>query len=136
MGGPVQGAVPAARGAGGRSRQDRRGNSSVGRCHPLGADLLVLPESAVGPSGPGPAQRVVRLRGRSSQSLGFCHSFLKPTKEEHEGADAPCLTNKEFRRTMKRIGLIVAAAMLGTTGVASAGMAVHQFAASTSTSSA
>src|SRR5262245_17263736 len=33
---------------------------------------------------------------------------------------------------MKRIGLIVAAAMLGTTGVASAGIAVHQFTASSS----
>src|ERR1700752_4107032 len=36
---------------------------------------------------------------------------------------------------MNRIGLIVAAAMLGTTGVASAGIAVHQFSASTSASS-
>ena len=36
---------------------------------------------------------------------------------------------------MKRIGLVIAAAMLGTTGVASAGIAVHQFAASTSANS-
>ena len=28
---------------------------------------------------------------------------------------------------MKRIGLVIAAAMLGTTGIASAGMAAHQF---------
>ena len=36
---------------------------------------------------------------------------------------------------MKRIGLIIAAAMLGMSGVASAGIAVHQFAASTSANS-
>ncbi len=36
---------------------------------------------------------------------------------------------------MKRIGLVVAAAMLGSTGVASAGIAVHQFSLSSSTSS-
>jgi hypothetical protein len=42
------------------------------------------------------------------------------------------LSTKEFHRTMKRIGLVIAAAMLGTTGVASAGMAVHQFSVSSS----
>jgi hypothetical protein len=36
---------------------------------------------------------------------------------------------------MKRIGLVVAAAMLGTTGVASAGIAVHQFSLSSSNGS-
>ena len=36
---------------------------------------------------------------------------------------------------MKRIGLAIAAAMLGTTGVASAGIAVHQFTLSSSTDS-
>ena len=36
---------------------------------------------------------------------------------------------------MKRIGLAIAAAMLGTTGVASAGIAVHQFTVSSSTNS-
>ena len=36
---------------------------------------------------------------------------------------------------MKRIGLVVAAAMLGTTGVASAGIAAHQFSLSSSNGS-
>ena len=61
---------------------------------------------------------------------------LSRRNEQHEGRGRPGMPHEEgVSSTMKRIGLVVAAAMLGTTGVASAGIAVNQFAASTSASS-
>src|SRR5581483_8751400 len=45
--------------------------------------------------------------------------------EKHQGPSPP--SQGASFRTMKRIGLAIAAAVLGTTGVASAAMSVHQF---------
>jgi tetrapyrrole methylase family protein/MazG family protein len=89
LGRPVQGALPGARGPGGGGGPDPRVNGPGGRCHPLGADDLVLPEIALGPYGGGLTLRVAPIARTMSQSLGLRRSFPKPMKGGARGAWRP-----------------------------------------------